>query len=69
MPFADTEAIQRHLEEIGRTVARGAYAVLLLHRAGWRATGALPKNIAMMLLPSRVPELNPVGNSFRSRCP
>ena len=30
MPFADTEAMQLHLTEISRTVARGAHAVLLL---------------------------------------
>ncbi len=29
MPFADTHAMQTHLEEIGRTVAAGAHAVLL----------------------------------------
>jgi hypothetical protein len=34
MPFADTNAMQAHPDEIGRTVARGAHAVLLLDRAG-----------------------------------
>ena len=67
MPFADTDAMQRHLEEIGRTVARGAHAVLLLDRAGWHTTGALavPKNITLILLPSRAPELNPVENIWQ----
>ena len=62
MPFADTQAMQAHLEEIARTVARGAHAVLLLDRAGWHTSGALavPKNITLILLPSRAPELNPV---------
>ena len=35
MPFADTQAMQFHLNEIARTVRRGAHAVLLLDRAGW----------------------------------
>src|SRR4051812_48567611 len=35
LPFADTQAMQLHLDEIARTVKRGAHAVLLLDRAGW----------------------------------
>jgi hypothetical protein len=35
LPFADTEAMQLHLGEISRRVAKGAHAVLLLDRAGW----------------------------------
>jgi hypothetical protein len=41
LPFADTQAMQLHLDEIARTVKRGAHAVLLLDRAGWHTTGAL----------------------------
>jgi putative transposase len=64
MPFADTQAMQLHLDEIARTVARGAHGVLLLDRAGWHTTGGLtvPKNITLVFLPSRAPELNPVEN-------
>ena len=64
LPFADTHAMQLHLDEIARTVRRGAHAVLLLDRAGWHTSGALavPKNITVILLPSRAPELNPVEN-------
>ncbi len=67
LPFADTNAMQLHLDEIARTVARGAHAVLLLDRAGWHTTRALtvPKNITMILLPSRAPELNPVENIWQ----
>jgi hypothetical protein len=67
LPFADTEAMQLHLDEIARTVAKGAHAVLLLDRAGWHTTAALavPKNITMILLPSRAPELNPVENIWQ----
>jgi hypothetical protein len=67
LPFADTQAMQLHLDEIARTVKRGAHAVLLLDRAGWHTTAALniPKNITMILLPSRAPELNPVENIWQ----
>jgi hypothetical protein len=67
LPFADTQAMQLHLDEIARTVRRGAHAVLLLDRAGWHTTAALavPKNITMILLPSRAPELNPVENIWQ----
>ncbi len=59
--------MQLHLDEIARTVAKGAHAVLLLDRAGWHTTPALavPKNITMIFLPSRAPELNPVENVWQ----
>ena len=59
MPYADMQAMQLHLDEISRAVARGAHAVLLLDRAGWHTTGrvALPQNITIIFLPSRAPEL------------
>ena len=62
MPYADTEAMQLHLDEIARRVARGAHAALLLDRAGWHTSGRLvvPKNLTLVFLPSRAPELNPV---------
>jgi hypothetical protein len=67
LPFADTQAMQLHLDEIARTVKRGAHAALLLDRAGWHTTSALavPKNITLILLPSRAPELNPVENIWQ----
>ena len=48
-------------------VRRGAHAVLLLDRAGWHTTGSLvvPKNITLVFLPSRAPELNPVENIWQ----
>ncbi|CAH2396890.1 hypothetical protein MES4922_180028 [Mesorhizobium ventifaucium] len=41
LPFADTEAMQLHLDEISRNVTKGAHAVLLLDRAGWHTTPEL----------------------------
>ncbi len=67
LPFVDTEAMQLHLDEISRHVARDAHAVLLLDRAGWHTTARLkvPKNITPIFLPSRAPELNPVENIWQ----
>ena len=67
LPYADTHAMQLHLDEISRHVAKGAHAVLLLDRAAWHTTGKLkvPKNITLIFLPSRSPELNPVENIWQ----
>ena len=67
LPFADTAAMQLHLDEISRHLAKRAHAVLLLDRAGWHTTGKLniPKNITPIFLPSRSPELNPVENIWQ----
>ena len=56
-----------HLDEISRRVARKAHAAVLMDRAGWHTTGKLkvPKNITIILLPSRSPELNPVENIWQ----
>ena len=62
LPYIGTQAMQMHLDEISAMVARGSHAVLLLDRTGWRTTGnlAVPKNVTLIFLPSRSPELNPV---------
>ncbi len=67
MPKANTHAMQLHLNEISRAVAKGAHAVVQMDRAGWHTTGKLklPKNITIILLPSRSPELNPVENIWQ----
>ena len=67
LPFADTDAMQRHVDEIARNVDKGAHAVLLLDRAGWHTTSKLvvPKNVTPIFLPSRAPELNPVENVWQ----
>ena len=67
MPFANTHAMQIHLEEISRSVAARAHAVVLMDRAGWHETDKLkiPKNLTIILLPARSPELNPVENVWQ----
>lgn len=67
LPWANTQAMQLHLNEISKTVAHKSHAVVLMDRAGWHTTGKLkiPKNITIILLPSRSPELNPVENIWQ----
>jgi len=67
LPHADTQAMQLHLEEISSQVAKGAHAVILMDRAGWHRTPRLqvPKNLTIILLPSRSPELNSVENVWQ----
>ena len=67
LPFANTRAMQMHLDEISRNVAARAHAVVLMDRAGWHKTDKLkvPKNLTIILLPSRSPELNPVENVWQ----
>src|SRR5947208_3574319 len=64
LPYADAAATGLHLAEIGRAVAPGAHAVVVLDRAGWHGAGDLvvPENLTLLPLPSYSPELNPVEN-------
>lgn len=67
LPKANTNAMQLHLDEISRHVARKAHAVVIMDRAAWHTTGKLvvPLNLTIILLPSKAPELNPVENVWQ----
>jgi transposase len=56
-----------HLTEIAAEVAPGAHAVLILDQAGWHLSKrlAVPKNITLVALPPKCPELNPVENVWQ----
>jgi hypothetical protein len=64
LPACNTEAMQLHLDEIATKVTPGAHAVLILDQAGWHGAKDLkaPKNISLLPLPPRAPELNPQEN-------
>ena len=64
MPYANTEAMNKHLEEIAKAVSPGAHAIILLDQAGWHGSRelAVPENITLMPLPPYSPELNPAEN-------
>ena len=67
LPFANTEAMQMHLDAISCQVARKAHGVILMDRAGWHTTGKLsmPKNLTIIFLPPGSPELNQVDNIWQ----
>jgi transposase len=67
MPRADTEAMQKHLDEIAREVAEGAHALVILDQAGWHTTARLkiPANLTLVPLPPASPELNPQENIWQ----
>ena len=67
MPRANTQAMQHHLDEIARTLAPKAHAVLVLDQAGWHTTEKLrlPENLSLLPLPPKSPELNPVENVWQ----
>ena len=67
MPYADTDAMNDHLEEIAQTVAQGAHAVVLIDGAGWHTAKALrvPDNITLLKLPAYCPELNAQENIWQ----
>ena len=64
MPYANSEAMNLHLQAIGRAVAPGAHGLLVLDGAGWHTSQGLepPDNITLLRLPPYSPELNPVEN-------
>ena len=61
LPFANTECLQLHLEEISNTVPSGRHAVLIMDCASWHKGTELkaPSNISILHLPPYSPELNP----------
>ena len=67
MPFANTPAMQAHLEEIASMADQGAHAIVILDQAGWHTSKSLivPDNITLLPLPPRSPELNPVENLWQ----
>lgn len=68
LPFANTEAMCLHLQEISRHITPGAHAVLVLDGAGWHglaALGEVPRNLTLLPLPPYSPELNPVENVWQ----
>ena len=56
-----------HLAEIGRNVAPGAHALVVMDGAGYhhRAAVTIPDNLSILTLPPYAPELNPVENVWQ----
>src|SRR5882762_117702 len=69
MPHADTEAMQKHVDEISLAVAPGAHALIILDKAAWHTTRKLklPDNLTLVPLPPACPELNAAENIWQYR--
>jgi hypothetical protein len=67
LPFCNTEAMQLHLNEIAARVTAGAHAILILDQAGWHGAKDLkiPRNLSLLPLPPRAPELNSQENIWQ----
>ena len=67
LPRCNIAAMNLLLAEMAITVAPGAHAVMLLDQAGWLLSDKLviPRNITLMPLPAKCPELNPVKNIWQ----
>lgn len=68
LPRVNAEAMTLHLAEIGKCVAPGAHAIVILDGAGWHQTNerlTVPENITLLPLPPYAPELNPTENIWQ----
>lgn len=67
LPYANTEAMQLHLNEISTQVSKGYHAVIVMDKAGWHLANDLdiPQNITIVKLPPYSPELNPMEQVFQ----
>jgi transposase len=67
MPHADTEAMQKHIDEISVAVETGAHALIILDKAAWHTTRKLklPGNLTLVPLPPACPELNAAENIWQ----
>ncbi len=68
LPYANTEAMNLHLQEISCHIDEASHAVLLMDQAGWHiADEALivPDNITILHIPPYSPELNSQENIWQ----
>ncbi len=64
LPYANSQCMNKHLEEISKTVLPGNHAVIVVDQARWHISQQLniPHNISLLALPPYSPELNPHEN-------
>jgi len=60
----NTAAMNQFLLQFSEELPADVHGVMVLDRAGWHTAGALevPKNVTLVHLPPKSPELNPVEN-------
>lgn len=61
MPHVNIPHMNLFLDAFGQSLCSGVHAVLLLDQAGWHTSQKLkiPKNVTLLHLPPKSPELNP----------
>lgn len=61
LPYANTNAMLKHLQAISQAVPKGRHAVLVLDQAAWHTTSKIKifDNLTLIPLPPASPELNP----------
>lgn len=62
LPRVDAGTMEVFLEHFSQQLSPGVHVALILDQAGWHDSRALkvPKNITLLPLPAKAPELNPV---------
>jgi transposase len=60
----NTQMMNHFLSEFSASLAKDVHAVMILDQAGWHTSKDLltPKNLTLIYLPPRSPELNPIEN-------
>ena len=63
-PHVNCEVMNAFLEQFSRELPPDAHAAMILDRAAWHTAGLLkiPKNVTLVYLPPKSPELNPSEN-------
>ena len=54
--------MQKHLNAISVRIPEDRHAIIIMDRAPWHKSLAIPSNMTIMYLPSYSPELNPQEN-------
>jgi hypothetical protein len=64
MPYADSQAMNAHLETIAKAVTPGSHGVIVLDGAAWHGSQMLvvPSNLTLFPQPPCAPEVNSVEN-------
>lgn len=55
-------AMQKHLDAISIQIPEDRHAIIIMDRAPWHKSLAIPDNMSIMYLPSYSPEINPQEN-------
>ena len=67
MPTVGIAPMQAHLNDLSRQLGPRTHALLVLDQAGWHTSARLvvPRNLTLLALPPRSPELNPAEMLWR----